>query len=430
MKGLKGRFAKACTVSILTLTLMGSHVSTAYAAGEDDRTADETDWLYQDFDMINPELVGALNQNQTETSVTLEGVVSTAADETEEKGKTDRASEMLASATEDRNAETGTKKLRIAIGTFTEANKAHKEMELELTDKVVVDPSAEESVTVYEKESTDSEKVGTMRAGDGASVISETDDWYEISSGKTEGFVQKSDVLSGQAAAVAVVDGLGLTAIVNVKSINIRLEADTEAEILDVAEKSDTFKILEEGRDWTKILCADGKTEGYLSTACITVELPVLGEAVSVEEEKEAKRQAEEAAAKKAAEEEESRQAEEEARLEAERLEEERIAEESRQAEEEAEAARKAAEAEAARIAAEQEAIRIAEEEKAARKAEEQRLAEEEAARKAAAAESLAARKAEEEKAARLATEIAAVNNDDVASDGALQYVGNFRITY
>ena len=57
-------------------------------------------------------------------------------------------------------------------------------------------------------------------------------------------------------------------------------------------------------------------------------------------------------------------------------------------------------------------------------------MAEEEAARKAAAAESLAARKAEEEKAARLATEIAAVNNDDVASDGALQYVGNFRITY
>lgn len=354
MKGLKGRFAKAMSASFLIAGLLWSGEDSAYAMGEDDYTSEKTDGLYPD--MINPDLVESLNQHD-DNLMTLEEV-SGSTDE-EERTTTQLNSEFTA------QEEESDKGLRIATGEFIEVNREYREMEKLVADIVLVDPSAEEAVTVYREANTDSEKAGTMKAGDGADIVAETGDWYQIVSGETEGYIQKSKVITGAQAAAAVVDQLGMQAVVDAEEMNIRLEDNTKADILDVAAEGSTYQLLESGKEWTKILYIDGETIGYLATEFIHVE-PAIGVALSVEEEA-AIRAAEEEAARKAA---------------------------------EAEEARKAAEAEAARKAAE-----------------------EEEARKAAEAE--AARRAAE--AAEKANQAAA---DTGLSEGSLQYLGNFRITY
>lgn len=327
MKGLKGRFAKAVSVSLLAAGLLVSRGETAYAVGGNDYASDETEELYPD--MINPDLVKSLDRH--DNFITLEEVAAAqpeSAENTDEEGKTEKELESEFTA-EDQKKETK-QGLRIATGEFIEVDRECREMETTLADMVLVDPSAEESVIVYKEASTDSEKAGTMEAGDGADVVAETEDWYQITSGKTEGYIRKTDVISGTQAAVAVVEQLGMQAVVDAEIMNIRLEDDTEADILDVATAGNTYQLLESGKEWTKILYTDGETTGYLATEFIHVE-PAIGVALSVEEE------------------------------EAIRAEEARKAEEARLAAE-AEAARKAAEAEEARKAAEAEEARKAEE--------------------------------------------------------------------
>ncbi len=345
MKGLKGRFARIMSASLLSAGLVLCSGETVYAAGGESYTSDETDGLYPD--MINPDLVESLNRN--DNFITMEEVTAAYienAENTDDKGKT--TTELNSEFT----AEEAKVELRIATGEFVEVNREYREMEAVLTDMVLVDPSAKEGVIVYREASTDSEKAGTMEAGDGAHVAAETEDWYQIVSGQTQGYIRKTDVIAGTQAVAAVVEQLGMQAVVDTQIMNIRLNSSTDADILDVAAEGNTYPLLETGKEWTKILYIDGVTVGYVATEFIHVE-PAIGEALSVEEEA-AIRAAEEEAARKAAEEEAARRAAEE------------------------EAARKAAEEAAARqAAAEEEARRrAAEEEKARQEAEKNNLPE------------------------------------------------------
>ncbi len=315
MKGLKGRFARVMSASLLSAGLMLCSGETVCAAGGESYTSDETG-LYPD--MINPDLVESLNRN--DNFMTLEEVTaaySEDAENTDYKGKT--TTELNSEFT----AEETKQELRIATGEFVEVNREYREMEAKFADMVLVSPSAKENVIVYREANTDSEKAGTMEAGDAADVVAETEDWYQIVSGQTKGYIRKTDVITGTQAAVAVIEQLGMLAVVDAEVMNIRLDCSTDADILDVAAAGNTYRLLESGKEWTKILYIDGVTNGYVATEFIHVE-PAIGEALSVEEEA-AIRAAKEEAARKAA---------------------------------EAEAARKAAEAEAARKAAEAEAAR------------------------------------------------------------------------
>lgn len=327
MKGLKGRFAKAMSISLLAAGLLLGGEKTAYAAGGDDYASDETDGLYPD--MINPDVVESLNRH--DNFMTLKEVAAAQPESAEITDGEEETTTELESEFTAKDQEQETKQgLRIATGEFVKVDRECREMEAVLADMVLVDPSAKESVIVYKEASTESEKAGTMEAGDGADVVAETEEWYQIISGKTEGYVRKTEVISGTKAAVAVVEQLGMQVVVDTEIMNIRLEESTEADILDVAAAGNTYQLLENGKEWTKILYTDGETTGYLATEFIHVE-PAIGVALSVEEE------------------------------EAIRAEEARKAEEARLAAE-AEAARKAAEAEEARKAAEAEEARKAEE--------------------------------------------------------------------
>lgn len=309
MKGLKGRFARVMSASLLSAGLVLCSGETVYASGGESYTSDETDGLYPD--MINPDLVESLNRN--DNFMTLEEVTAAYnenAENTDDEGKT--TTELNSEFT----AEETKQELRIATGEFVEVNREYREMEAKLTDMVLVSPSTKENVIVYREASTDSEKAGTMEPGDGADVIAETEDWYQIVSGQTEGYIRKTDVISGTQAAVAVVEQLGMQAVVDAEVMNIRLDSSTDADILDVAAAGNTYRLLESGKEWTKILYIDGATTGYVATEFIHVE-PAIGVALSVEEEAairaaaeaEARRKAEEEAARKAAEEEAARRA-------------------------------------------------------------------------------------------------------------------------
>lgn len=334
MKGLKGRFARVMSASLLSAGLVLCSGVTVYAAGGESYTSDETDGLYPD--MINPDLVESLNRN--DNFMTLEEVTAAyneGAEDTDDKGKT--TTELNSEFT----AEETKQELRIATGEFVEVNREYREMETALTDMVLVDPSAKEGVIVYREASTDSEKAGTMEAGDGADVVAETEDWYQIVSGQTNGYIRKTDVITGTQAAVAVIEQLGMQAVVDVEVMNIRLDSSTDADILDVAAAGNTYQLLESGKEWTKILYIDGVTAGYVATEFIHVE-PAIGVALSVEEEAAIRAAEEEEVRRRAAEEERGRQ-EEAARHAAEEE------EARRRAEEEEEARRRAAEEEKAR---------------------------------------------------------------------------------
>lgn len=209
--------------------------------------------------------------------------------------------------------------------------------------------NVEETLNIRQKPDAESDFVGSMNPGAIAKVLGTEGEWTKIKSGDVEGYVLSDYVLTGEAAEEFSAGYVTLCGNVLEDGVNVRKEASTDADILQVLNKDDTVSVIElpeeeteevkekedtdtsdeaagissgvsrqikaeaEGEaeakeeiTWLPVMLEDGQT-GYVSAELLEIdelyELAVSAEELEriAEEEAAAKRAAEEEAARQAA---------------------------------------------------------------------------------------------------------------------------------
>lgn len=163
-------------------------------------------------------------------------------------------------------------------------------------------------LNVRQEPSTESEILGKLYVGDLATILETGEEWTYITSGNVTGYVSNEYIVTGKAAEEYIIEEGLYVAKTTVSGLRIRKEPNTECEYYCAAYKGQTFAALGEATDgWVPIRyqasdCPSGVA--YLSAEYVELSCE-LGEAITIEEEKEQIRLAEEA----------KRKAEEEARI-------------------------------------------------------------------------------------------------------------------
>ncbi len=164
-----------------------------------------------------------------------------------------------------------------------------------------------EYLNIRAEASQDSEVIGKLYAGAGGDVLERGTEWTKISSGSVVGYVSNQYILFGTEAEAKANEVGRLKVTVQTDSLRIRKTPSTESGIWELASNGDVFDGIGYDGDFIGIYY-DGEI-AFLSLDYVNVEL-VIGKAISIEEEQEQIRLAEEA---KRAEEEEKQRKEQEA---------------------------------------------------------------------------------------------------------------------
>ncbi|MCR5609202.1 MAG: cell wall hydrolase, partial [Lachnospiraceae bacterium] len=227
-----------------------------------------------------------------------------------------------------------------------------------------------EQANIRTSASEEADIAGRFRVDDVCVIETSENGWYKITSGDVSGYIRQDLIVTGLSDEEIVNGYAKIYATVKAETLNLRRNADENADILDQFSTGDKLTVKENLGQWIRV--SYDSTEGYVASDYVDV-ATTFNYAMSIERERE---------------------------LEAQRLEEERIRQEKIAAEK---AAKKAEEE---RIAAEK-----------ARKAEEERKAQEarEAAKRAAAIQ-------EEEVAVAASSSIEEVDDEDLMYMSAIVY--------
>lgn len=123
----------------------------------------------------------------------------------------------------------------------------------------------DEYLNVRASGDTEGEVVGKIY-NNGSLEILDVDEygWYHVRSGNVEGYVSSDYVAVGSAAeSIAATTGY-TTAEVGAEYLNVRAEASTDAEIVDVIENALSVEVVQDNGDWVKVVTDDG-IYGYVS---------------------------------------------------------------------------------------------------------------------------------------------------------------------
>ena len=162
------------------------------------------------------------------------------------------------------------------------------------SDKLMAD--VDEYLYIRAEADGDAEVIGKLRAGDVATLIDVFDGWYEIESGNAHGFVSADFCVTGIDAYELAIDVCNSYATTDVAGLRIRSEASEDAKILKVVSKGTKLTVNSEAEEvdgWVAV--TDGSASGYVKAEYVQVDMAT-GEAITVEEEAEAKAAAEAAA--------------------------------------------------------------------------------------------------------------------------------------
>lgn len=157
-------------------------------------------------------------------------------------------------------------------------------------------PDVEESLNIRAEGNEEAEVLGKMYKGASADILERGEEWTKITSGSVEGYV-KNEYCVFDEEAEALANELGTVyATANESGLRVRAEAGTSEDIaiVDVLEEGRKLKVdtaVEAPEGWVAVISND--TTAYVSAEYVTVELE-LGKAISIQEELEAIRKAEE----------------------------------------------------------------------------------------------------------------------------------------
>ncbi|MBE5891359.1 MAG: peptidoglycan endopeptidase [Lachnospiraceae bacterium] len=117
----------------------------------------------------------------------------------------------------------------------------------------------EGNLNVREEASTSSSVVGKLTNHNAVEIISTSKDgkWYEITSGNVEGYVSTDYILTGDDALALVDDLIATYATVNVKTLNVRSEANTDSNIVTKVNDAEDLLVTSISDDWIEVAIDD-----------------------------------------------------------------------------------------------------------------------------------------------------------------------------
>ena len=139
-------------------------------------------------------------------------------------------------------------------------------------------------VNIRNKPTTKGEIVGKLYKNGAATILSNSDGWSKVKSGKVTGYI-KSDYLITGDRVEDVANSVGRRiATVNTTTLNVREKADIQSRIVSLVPIGEKLKVLKELDEWIHIKLNNGKT-GYVYSDYVTLHTK-FNEAESIKEEK------------------------------------------------------------------------------------------------------------------------------------------------
>ncbi|MCD8104498.1 MAG: SH3 domain-containing protein, partial [Lachnospiraceae bacterium] len=125
----------------------------------------------------------------------------------------------------------------------------------------------EDYVNIRSEGSTDGEITAKIYNNGSATVMSVDEDgeWYEITSGNAHGYVKAEYFATGEAAEAIAEEVAYNVATVQVEYLNIRSEASTDSDVIDVVPESAQIEVVLYGDDWMKVALGSD-VYGYIKT--------------------------------------------------------------------------------------------------------------------------------------------------------------------
>lgn len=139
----------------------------------------------------------------------------------------------------------------------------NEEVDLEATGKnigIVIT----ESLNIRSSPSINAKIIGKLHANNEVTIISEVSDWFEISYGQTNGWINKQYVhikqkkqkkqTQASEADADIPKGLkGKIGTITASTLNVRKTNSLKAKVIGIVKSGQHFKIVEEGNNWVKI---------------------------------------------------------------------------------------------------------------------------------------------------------------------------------
>ncbi|MCC8137310.1 MAG: SH3 domain-containing protein, partial [Clostridiales bacterium] len=147
---------------------------------------------------------------------------------------------------------------------------AEEAAETEETDSVVgelIFAQCEDYINVRTMANTDSPVTAKIYNCDSATVIAVTEDqeWYIVASGNACGYVKAEYFATGEEAEAIASEVAYNVARVYADELNVRAEASTDSDVIDVASAGDEIEVVLYGDDWMKVALGND-VYGYVNS--------------------------------------------------------------------------------------------------------------------------------------------------------------------
>ena len=125
------------------------------------------------------------------------------------------------------------------------------------------------NLNIRQEASTDSEVVGILTNHNACELLEDAGEWYEVTSGKVTGYVNKQYLVTGDEAEAIAEQEIKTVATVNTETLNVRAEKSTEAAVLSQVGNSEAFTVNSVADGWVEISVDD--SVGYISQDYVTL---------------------------------------------------------------------------------------------------------------------------------------------------------------
>ena len=170
------------------------------------------------------------------------------------------------------------------------ATDSTKKEKTQKTEKVIKYPQFENKciavtddyVNIRSEAGTDSDVVGIIGNAGVADVLEKGKEWTKVTSGSCTGYIRNDLLLYGDDAGEYAEANCSKLATVNTETLNVREQADTDADCITQVGQGQSFDIISQDDKWVQI-ALDDSTSGYVSAEFIEYTYN-LDEAKSIEE--------------------------------------------------------------------------------------------------------------------------------------------------
>jgi uncharacterized protein YgiM (DUF1202 family) len=142
--------------------------------------------------------------------------------------------------------------------------------------------NVENHLNVREAATTDSKIVGNMPKNAGCEIIGQEGEWYQIKSGKVEGYVLGTYLLTGEEAKAKALEVCRKVAVVNTTTLKVRENPGLDTAVLTLIPIGEELEVEEELDGWIKVT-VDSDVVGYISTEYVDISTE-LDKAVTMQE--------------------------------------------------------------------------------------------------------------------------------------------------